>query len=167
MSVYRIRALDAVIDTTSFRCGHAILDDYIRRYASQDMRRNVARVFAATPDGDPRNLAGYFTLSAGSVASSDLPGELARKLPRYPIPVTLIGRLAVDAAAQDTGLGSILVADACRKVTPASAVLAVAGIIPDAKDESAAGFCRNFGFVPLPGQQRRLLLPAKLLPAPA
>ena len=166
MIIYRIRALDAAIDATEFHCGHDALDDYIRRYATQDVRRNVARVFVATPDSDTRKLAGFFTLSAGSVACSDLPGELARKLPRYPVPVALIGRLAVDTAVQGTGLGSILVADACRKVAQASAVLAVAGIVVDAKDETAASFYAHFGFVALPGQRTRLLLPAKLLPAP-
>ncbi len=166
MIVYRIRALDAAIDTTKFHCGQAALDEYIRRYATQDVRRNVARVFAATPDDDTRNLAGYFTLSAGSVACSALPGELARKLPRYPIPVALIGRLAVDVTIRGTGLGSILVADACMKVARASSVLAVAGIVVDAKDETAAGFYAHFGFVPLSGQRTRMLLPAKSLPAP-
>ena len=154
------------MDTTRFHCGHPKLDEYIRRYATQDVRRNVARVFVAFPDNDARSLAGYFTLSAGSVACSDLPGELARKLPRYPVPVALIGRLAVDAAVRRTGLGSILLADACRKVAQASAVLAVAGIVVDAKEENAAIFYRHFGFVPLPGLRSRLLLPAKLLPVP-
>lgn len=164
MSVYRIRTLDAALDTTSFRCGHAALDEYIRRYATQDVRRNVARIFVATPEEDKRRLAGYFTLSAGSVSCSDLPDDLARKLPHYPIPVALIGRLAVDATFQGTGLGSILLADACVKVIQASAVLAVAGIIVDAKDESASAFYNRFGFVPLPGQRNRLLLPAKAFP---
>lgn len=166
MIIYRIRALDAAIDATEFHGGHDALDDYIRRYAAQDVRRNVARVFAATPESAARKLAGFFTLSAGSVACSELPGELARKLPRYPIPVALIGRLAVDTAVRGTGLGSILLADACRKVAQASAVLAVAGIVVHAKDETAASFYAHFGFVALPGQRTRLLLPAKLLPAP-
>jgi predicted GNAT family N-acyltransferase len=84
----------------------------------------------------------------------------------YPIPVALIGRLAVHTTVRGTGFGSILVADACSKVAQASAVLAVAGIVVDANDETAASFCTHFGFVALPGQRTRLLLPAKLLPAP-
>ena len=98
-------------------------------------------------------------LSAGSVSCSDLPTALARKLPRYPVPAALIGRLAVDETFRGKGLGSILLADACQKVVQASAVLAVAGIIVDAKDESAIAFYQHFGFLPLPGQQNRLLLP--------
>jgi GNAT superfamily N-acetyltransferase len=160
---YRVRPLDASTDVAEFHCGQGQLDEYIRRYASQDVRRNVARVFVATPDEEARRVAGFYTLSAGSVSCSDLPESLARKLPKYPVPVALIGRLAVDSRFQGKGLGSILLADACRKVAQASAVLAVAGIVVDAKDDSAAAFYRHFGFVPLPGQSRRLFLPAKAL----
>lgn len=161
MTGYRVRALDASVDVTAFRCGRSVLDEYIRRYASQDARRNVARVFIASPGDEARRLAGFFTLSAGSVGCSDLPDSLARGLPKYPVPVALIGRLAVDSEFKGKGLGSILLADACRKVEQASAVLAMAGIVVDAKDESAAAFYAHFGFVPLPGQPGRLLLPAK------
>ena len=81
------------------------------------------------------------------------------------MPVALVGRLAVDLEFQGKGLGAILFADACRKVVQASAVLAVAGIAVDGKDASAARFYAHFGFVPMPGQSSRLLLPAKALPA--
>lgn len=160
MTRYDIRPLDAVVETAAFLCGRQPLDDYIRRYASQDVRRNVARVFIATPESDPRRLAGFFTLSAGSVKCSDLPESLSRKLPRYPVPVAFIGRLAVHLDFQGKGLGSILLAEACQKVAQASAVLAVAGIVVDAKDQAAAAFYRHFGFLPLPGHAERLLLPA-------
>jgi GNAT superfamily N-acetyltransferase len=156
---YRIRSLDANINTASFQCGSEPLNDYIRRYASQDARRNIARVFVATPDNDSQQLAGFFTLSAGSVSCSSLPASLARKLPRYPVPVALIGRLAVGKAFQGKGLGSILLADACQKVLQASSVLAVAGIIVEAKDVEAISFYAHFGFIPLQGQADRMMLP--------
>ena len=160
MTIFQIRALDGDIDAASFRCGQPILDGYIHRYASQDIRRNVARVFAATPKNDPHRLAGFFTLSAGSVSCANLPATLAKKLPRYPVPVALIGRLAVASDFQGKGVGSILLADACQKVERASATLAVVGIVVDAKDDAAASFYRHFGFIDLPGQPDRLLLPA-------
>lgn len=164
MSAYRIRPLDTALDVAAFHCGSSPLDEYICRYASQDVRKDVARVFVATPDDQPGRLAGFFTLSAGSVACGDLPPALARKLPRYPVPIALIGRLAVDTQFQGKGLGSILLADACAKVVQAGAVLAVAGIVVDAKDQAAAAFYTHFGFVPLPGRPDRFLLRASLLP---
>lgn len=164
MTGYRIRQLDAAVDVDTFNSASTPLDEYIRRYASQDARKNVARVFVATPEDQPERLAGFFTLSAGSVNCSELPPALARKLPRYPVPVALLGRLAVDRQFQRRGLGAILLADACHKVVQASAVLAVVGIVVDAKDQTAAAFYRHFGFMPLPGRPDRFLLPANMLP---
>lgn len=160
MKTYEIRALDKHIDTSVFECGSVPLNEYIRRYASQDVRKNIARIFVATPEDEPQKLSGFYTLSASSVSCSSLPEALARKLPRYPIPVALIGRLAVDRHFQGVGLGSILLADACQKVAQASAVLAVAGIIVDAKDGTAISFYEHFGFTLLAGHTDRLLLPA-------
>lgn len=162
---YCIRPLDAFINAADFQCGSEPLNDYIRRYASQDVRRNIARVFIATPENDPRQLSGFFTLNAGSVSCSSLPASLARKLPRYPVPVALIGRLGVDKKFQGKGLGSILLADACQKVSQASTVLAVAGIIIAAKDDDAISFYKHFGFIPLQGQAGRMLLPASVFKA--
>ena len=156
----RNNAFDKVVDVASFRCRQALLDDYICRYASQDVRRNVARVFVATPESEPNRLAGFFTLSTGSVICSELPQSLAKKLPRYPVPVALIGRLAVAIHFQGKGLDAILLADACQKVARASTTLAVAGIVVDAKDAAAARFYQHFGFLPLPGRTDRMLLPA-------
>ncbi len=160
MTIFSIRSFDKSVDSAAFSCGQLLLDEYIRRYASQDVRRNVARVFMATPEHDANQLAGFFTLSAGSVSCSDLPESLAKTLPKYPVPVALIGRLAVNTNFHGKGLGSILLADACQKVANASSTLAVVGIVVDAKDATAASFYKHFGFIPLPGQSGRLLLPA-------
>jgi hypothetical protein len=74
------------------------LDHYLRKQASQDVRKKVAAVFVLTPDGI--TVAGFYTLSAHQVNLSDLPIELAKKLPRYPfVPATLLGRLAIGTAA--------------------------------------------------------------------
>ena len=160
MNRVRICALDKSVEAAGFRCGQTALDDYIARYAAQDIRRNVARVFVATPVAEPHRLAGFFSLSAGSVNCSDLPPSLAKKLPRYPVPVALIGRLAVSLDFQGQGLGSVLLADVCQKAAHASATLAVVGIVVDAKDAAAERFYQRFGFLPLPGSVGRWLLPA-------
>lgn len=157
---FHIRALDSEVETAGFRCGEVALDEYLHRYARQDIKRGVARVFVASPAEQARVLAGFYTLSAASVAAEQLPPEaLRKKLPRYPVPTALLGRLAVSETAQGQGLGSILLVDACKRVAAASQTLAVAAIIVDAKSPAAAAFHRHFGFVELPGQPGRWMLP--------
>ena len=117
---FNICRLDASFDTKSFSCGEPVLDDYLQCYAKQDIKRGVARIFIASPIDEPKSVAGFYSLSAASVAADNFPDVMRKKLPRYPIPVALIGRLAVDKQAQGKGLGSILLADACKRVVAAS-----------------------------------------------
>ena len=156
---YSIRPLDADARTADFKCGEMALDEYLQRYATQDIKRGVARVFVASPAQQPQVVAGFYTLSAASVAADTLPEKWRKKLPRYPVPVALLGRLAVSQQAQGTGLGSILLADACKRVAAASETLAVAAIVVDAKSPKAAAFYQHFGFIELPGQPGRWMLP--------
>lgn len=155
----RILLLDSGLDTASFDCGETPLNGYLQRYAAQDMKRGVARVFVATPIDQPTVVAGYYTLSAASIAAETLPEPLRKKLPRYPVPTALLGRLAVSRQLQGQGLGSILMADACKRIVAASETLAVAAIVVDAKSPGAAAFYQHFGFIELPGQPGRWLLP--------
>lgn len=122
---YSISPLGPEAGRAAFACGEPALDDHLQRHASQDVKRGVARVFVACPVGQPQQIAGFYTLSAASVAAQTLPEAWRKKLPRYPVPVALLGRLAVSQQAQGTGLGSILLADACQRVTAASQTLAV------------------------------------------
>lgn len=156
---YNIRPLDHNMDTADFDCGETALDEYLQRYASQDIKRGVARVFVASPTGQPRGGAAFYTLSAASIAAETLPEKLRKKLPRYPVPVALLGRLAVSRQTQGQGLGSILLADACKRVATASETLAVAAIVIDAKSPQAAAFYQHFGFIEMLGQPGRWMLP--------
>jgi ribosomal protein S18 acetylase RimI-like enzyme len=152
----RIEPLGPGHDRTAFSCGNAVLDRYIREQATQDTRRNVARVFVAVTPDRPERIAGFFTLSATSVAASDLAPELAKRLPRYPIPAALIGRLAVDISFARRGLGSILVADAIGKAIAATENLAITVVVVDPIDDAARAFYAAFGFRGLEGEQRRM-----------
>lgn len=156
---YSIRPLGTDVDRAGFACGEPALDDYLQRHASQDVKRGVARVFVACPADQPQQIVGFYTLSAASVAAQTLPEAWRKKLPRYPLPVALLGRLAVSQQAQGTGLGGILLADVCQRVAAASQTLAVVAIVVDAKTERAAAFYRHFGFTELPGQPGRWMLP--------
>ena len=156
---YQIRPLDHSAETTGFACGEAVLDEYLKRYAAQDIKRGVARAFVASPIDTLSVVAGFYTLSAASIATETLPEQWRKKLPRYPVPVALLGRLAVNLASQEQGLGSILLADACKRVAAASKTLAVTAIVVDAKSPKAASFYQHFGFIELPGQPGRWMLP--------
>lgn len=159
MTAYRIAGLSLHHPTEDFACGEPTLEQYLRQYARQDQRRRVARVFVAAEAEHPDAIAGYYTLSAGSVRCAELPVHLAKKLPRYPIPVALLGRLAVATRHQGQGLGAILLADACRRVHQASGTLGVYALIVDALHDRAKAFYLHHGFIPLSDQPSRLLLP--------
>ena len=92
---YSIRPLDADARTADFKCGELALDEYLQRYASQDIKRGIARVFVASPTQQLQVVSGFYTLSAASIAADTLPEKWRKKLPRYPVPIALLGRLAV------------------------------------------------------------------------
>lgn len=144
-------------DRSGFSCGSTELDRYIREFASQDVRRDIARVFVAIAAGS--SVLGYYSLSAASYRRDHLPAEHAKRLPRYPVPVALLGRLAVDESARGQGLGAHLLMDAIERVRLASETLAVHAIIVDALDHGAVAFYRKFGFIAFFEDDRRLFLP--------
>ncbi|MFZ5558960.1 MAG: GNAT family N-acetyltransferase [Pseudomonadota bacterium] len=157
----RIEPLAGHHDRSGFSCGQPELDDWFRRRASQDEKRNVARVFVAVDD--ELGVVGFYSLSSYTLTLTDLPQEVAKKLPRYnAIPGALIGRLARDVRARGRGVGELLLADAVRRILGAGRSLAVFAIVVDAKDETAADFYRGFGFRPFPSRPLRLFLPTSV-----
>ena len=124
-------------DRASFSCGEPSLDRYIHRQASQDARRRVARVFVASDD-PPERIVGYYTLSAASFEKDDLPIELAKRLPHYPVPAAVIGRLAVDLRSQGNGLGEVLLLDAICRVIRAGDTIGVYAVVVDALHDRAS-----------------------------
>ncbi|KGM34181.1 GNAT family N-acetyltransferase [Inquilinus limosus] len=154
-----IEPLGSRHDRSPFSCGQPALDDWFRRRAGQDEKRNVARVFVAVDD--EIGIVGFYSLSSFTLALPDLPEEIARKLPRYDaIPAALIGRLARDERVRGRGIGELLLADAIRRILGAGRTLAVFAIVVDAKDERAVSFYESFGFRPFPSRPDRLFLPA-------
>jgi len=146
-------------DRAAFSCGVTALDDWFRRRAGQDEKRNVARVFAAIDD--QLGIVGFYSLSSFTLAVADFPPEQAKRLPRYDvIPAALIGRLARDERVRGEGVGDVLLADAVRRVIGAARSLAVFAIVVEATDEKAATFYRDFGFAPFPSRPLRLFMPA-------
>jgi len=145
-------------DRAAFSCGAPELDRYIREHASQDVKRDVARIFVALQAEAP-TVCGYYCLSATSFQRDDLPADQAKRLPRYPVPAALLGRLAVDDGMKGKGLGAFLLMDALNRILLATQTLAVHAVIVDAKDDTAAAFYRKYGFIQFTGAGRRLFLP--------
>jgi GNAT superfamily N-acetyltransferase len=145
-------------DRKAFHCGEPALDAYIRERAMQDARRRIAQVFVAGGETHGE-IAGYYSLSAASFERDDLPTDAAKRLPRYPMPAAIIGRLAVAEPYQGQKLGTLLLLDAVRRVLGASSAMAVYAMIVDAKNERATRFYERFGFEPFPNTPSRLFLP--------
>lgn len=100
-------------------------------------------------------------MSMADVEASDIAAALGSSLPRYPLPVALIGRLAVDKRAQGRGIGEALLVDALRNVLDAANLVGCMGVVVDAKDERAEAFYARYGFAPLATGPwpRRMFLP--------
>lgn len=141
----------------TFSSGQTELDDWFQRRASQDERRNIARVFVASDDG--LGIVGFYSLSSFTLSLTDLPDETARRLPRYDaIPAALIGRLARDVRVRGRGIGELLLADAIRRILGAAGTLAIFAILVEAKDNASATFYEKFGFRRFPLRPGRLFL---------
>jgi predicted GNAT family N-acyltransferase len=158
----RIEALEAHHDRTGFCCGVQELDIYLQQRAGQDIRRKLAAVFVLTTDC--KTIAGFYTLSAHSISGADLPAELVKRLPRLPLPVTLLGRMAVAQALQGAGLGEYLLLDALNRALNGSRQIASWAVVVDAK-AGARNFYLKHDFIPLPASPDRLFLPMKTIEA--
>jgi uncharacterized protein (DUF1778 family) len=153
------RALDGKRhDRSTFSCSAPDLDRYIRDHASQDVKRNVARVFVTVAPEDP-TARGYYSLSAASFRREPLPAKQAKRLPRIQCRPPCSGASRWDAGMKGKGLGAFLLFDALNRVLLATQTLAVHALVVDAKDEAAAGFYRKYGFVAFPSEGQRLFLP--------
>jgi GNAT superfamily N-acetyltransferase len=156
-----IEPLNTTHDRPSFYCGVEMLDHYLQRQAGQDVKRHISRVFVAAETDHPKKVVGYYTLSSLSIELNQLPEELFRKLPKYPIPAVLIGRLAVSQSAQGKGAGKMLLADAVKRVLVVSDEIAIYAIVVDAINRDAQKFYESFGFTLLRDESHRLFLAIK------
>ncbi|MGH9650997.1 MAG: GNAT family N-acetyltransferase, partial [Terriglobales bacterium] len=155
---YFVEPLARRHDRAAFSCGAAALDAYLQRQAAQDLKRRVAAVFVLISDGE--TIAGFYTLSALGILLGELPAEVSRKLPKYPVvPATLMGRLAVSVDHRGQGLGEFLLMDALRRAWEHSHSVASFAVVVDGKDEAAVAFYHRYGFIQLPETPMRLFLP--------
>jgi GNAT superfamily N-acetyltransferase len=151
-----VEALGSHHDRTAFVSGAEPLDRYFRTQAGQDARKNMAAPFVLVlTDGA---IGGYCTLSSTALRLGELPADLARRLPRYPlVPATLLGRLAVDRRWRGQGYGRFLLADALYRAVRSE--IASFAVIVHAKDEAARRFYERESFLELPDQPMTLYRP--------
>lgn len=135
-------------DRSKFSCGESALDAYLKKYAGQNERLNVARHYVAVRAESPVVL-GYYSLSAGSVEWEVLPDQAGRKLPKYPVPVAHLGRLAVDRTVQGQRLGEFLLIDALSRVVRLTEQIGIQAVEVVAATASAKRFYEKYGFVSL------------------
>jgi ribosomal protein S18 acetylase RimI-like enzyme len=142
----------------SFDCGEPALNEFLKKLARQQQEKNVGRTFVAVLPGSKRVL-GFYTLSAGSIAAQSMPANLRRKIPKYPVPVARLGRLAVDLSVEGKGLGSALLRDALlRAARIATAEMGIVAVVVDAKNEAAKKFYERYGFIPFPDSSLSLFM---------
>jgi GNAT superfamily N-acetyltransferase len=154
-----VRRLDERADREAFDCGVEALNDWLRHQAGQAERKRLASVWIATPLDDPAPVLGYYSLAPWQIAFEECPAALRRKLPRYPLAVTLLARLAVARAGQGQGLGGELLVDALFRSLGASQKVPVQAVVVHAKDTRAANWYTGYGFTAFPARPLHLYLP--------
>jgi len=154
---FRFETLGDGHDRAAFRCGDNALDRYFQTQVTQDIRRHITSCFVVLETATSQ-VAAWYTLSAASIPLVDLPPDEAKRLPRYPtLPAVRIGRLAVDQRYQRRGLGELMPMNAVHRTIQDRA--AAFALLVDAKNGQAAAFYQRYGFRPIAGKPRALLLP--------
>jgi len=146
-------------DRSGFDCGSPELNDFLRRYARQNHESGGAKTFVFTPRNDPARIAGYYSISPGSIAFARVPSAVTRKLGRYEVPVFRLGRLAVSLDRQGRGLGTALLFAAGRRAIAVAGEIGGVALAIDAKDGDAAHWYARFGAIALLDNPLSLILP--------
>ena len=163
MKGFLVSPLDKTHDRKSFSCGIDSLDNYFHKQAGQDSRKRIAVTYVLH-DQNENKVAGYYTLSATAIELMALPETVRKKLPSYPcLPATLIGRLAVDEAYKQRGLGELILIDAMKRAYRTSAEVASFAVVVDAINSSAEKFYKKYGFLDLSVSSHRLFLPMSII----
>lgn len=138
-----IRALSEADPRTRFESGDPDLDRFFRNFAGQNQfRHHIGVTYVAVEEDE---ILGFVTVAAASVEIEALPAGQRRKLPKYPLPVLRVARLAVHVAARGRGLGAELLRFALRLALRMADDYGCVGVIVDAKPD-AVGFYRKHGF---------------------
>jgi GNAT superfamily N-acetyltransferase len=146
-----ITPLSSLHKKADFSCGNDLLDRYIRQQAKQDQKRHLSACFVLIDDN--LSVKGYYTLSSDSIPRELLPEAIIKKLPSSytNLPVTLVGRLAIDNVYKGQGLGGLLLLDALKRSYETSiSTIGAMAVVVDPIDENARRFYTYHDFITLP-----------------
>jgi GNAT superfamily N-acetyltransferase len=147
--------LTAAHDLSAFDCGVVDLNDFLRKHALAGVGSGSARTYVALRGA---RVVGYYSLAYGAVTPDEAPERIRKGMPRHPIPVMLLARLAVDRSDQGKGLGQGLLKDALLRTAPAAEIAGLRALLVHAKDDHAKAFYLKFDFEISPAHERHLFL---------
>ncbi len=142
-------------DSSGLACRHESLSQWLRRRASANVLSGATRTYVVCADG--RNVIGYYALAAGSIAIESAPPRLRRNMPD-PLPVIVLGRLAVHENWSGRGIGSGLLKDAVLRALQAAEIVGACALLCHAIDDEAKAFYLEHGFVESPTQPQTMML---------
>lgn len=141
-----------------FDSGVPSLDDWLRRRAWPNQVSGASRTYVVA--NDALRVVGYYALASGAMAIAEAPSRMKRNMPD-PVPMAILGRLAVDRGAQRHGLGVALLQDAVLRVRQAAAIMGIRGILVHAISDDARRFYEHHGFSASPNNPMALVLSLK------
>ncbi len=145
-----------------FDCGDVELNRYLRNTARQHSEKGISRTFVLISDDSSSQILGYFTLVFCEIIVEKLPKPFAKKYPPR-APAAKLARLAVGKQIQKQGLGTYMVLNALDRILQVAEHLGIIGFFVDAKDDEAARYYHQFGFMPLPDSHLELFLPMETI----
>ena len=142
-----------------FESGVASLDDWMKRRARSNQAHGASRTYVvAEADG---TVLGYYAPASGALALGEASGGIRRNMPD-PIPMAILGRLAIDLRHQRKGLGVALLQDAVMRIGQAAAIMGIRGILVQTISDEAMRFYERYGFTPGVNQPMTLVLSLKV-----
>jgi GNAT superfamily N-acetyltransferase len=143
-------------DRGQFNCGIEPLNVYLKQYALQNQKKGIVRNYVICSD---RRVVGYYSLAYGSVAQAEAPPTITKRIGKYPVPVMILARLAVDLCAKGQGLGTALLKDAVLRTLQAADIAGLKAIFVQAKNDEVKQFYEKHGFIPSPHDPLHLFFP--------
>ncbi|MBX5146686.1 GNAT family N-acetyltransferase [Rhizobium lentis] len=141
-------------ELAEFSSGVPELDEWLRRRARANQASGASRTFVVC---EAIRVVAYYALASGAVRQPEAPGRFRRNMPD-PIPVAVLGRLAIDRAYQGRGLGRALVRDAGLRLLNAAEIIGIRALLVHAISDEARAFYEAVGFLPSPSDPMMLMV---------